>query len=373
MQQDHYDYLIVGAGITAAVFAHEAAHRGKSCLVIDRRNHIAGNIYTSSEHDINVHKYGAHIFHTSIKPVWDYVNQFAEFNNYINAPVARYHDELYNMPFNMNTFSKMWGVCTPEARAKIEEQIAAEGITEPKNLEEQALSLVGRDIFEKLVKEYTEKQWGRDCKDLPASIIKRLPVRFIYDNNYFNDRWQGIPIGGYTAMVHRMFHGTEILLNTEYRDFIAEHKDIADRIIYCGPIDEYFDFKLGNLEYRSLRFESELVECENWQGNAVVNYTSHEVPWTRIIEHKHFEFGKDAYGNTIPVSIITREYPADWKPGDEPYYPINDERNTALYEKYAELAKQEGNVLLVAWVDTNITTWTRLSMLRLTLFNKNSA
>ena len=340
MQQDHYDYLIVGAGITAAVFAHEATHRGKSCLVIDRRNHIAGNIYTSSEHDINVHKYGAHIFHTSIKPVWDYVNQFAEFNNYINAPVARYHDELYNMPFNMNTFSKMWGVCTPEeARAKIEEQIAAEGITEPKNLEEQALSLVGRDIFEKLVKEYTEKQWGRDCKDLPASIIKRLPVRFIYDNNYFNDRWQGIPIGGYTAMVHRMFHGTEILLNTEYRDFIAEHKDIADRIIYCGPIDEYFDFKLGNLEYRSLRFESELVECENWQGNAVVNYTSHEVPWTRIIEHKHFEKAK------CPFTYITREYPAARRRGDEPYYPINDEKNTLLYQKYKALADGEKNVL----------------------------
>lgn len=346
MQQNHYDYLIVGAGITGAVFAHEATHRGKSCLVIDRRNHIAGNIYTSSEHGINVHKYGAHIFHTSIKAVWEYVNQFAEFNNYVNSPVARYHDELYNMPFNMNTFSKMWGVCTPdEARAKIEEQIAAEGITEPKNLEEQALSLVGRDIFEKLVKEYTEKQWGRDCKDLPASIIKRLPVRFIYDNNYFNDRWQGIPIGGYTAMVHRMLHDTEVLLNTEYRDFIAEHEGIADRIIYCGPIDEFYDFKLGNLEYRSLRFESELVECENWQGNAVVNYTSHEVPWTRIIEHKHFEFGKDAYGNDIPVSVITREYPADWKPGDEPYYPINDARNTALYEKYVELAKQEGNVV----------------------------
>ncbi|MEF2846447.1 MAG: UDP-galactopyranose mutase, partial [Eggerthellaceae bacterium] len=248
------------------------------------------------------------------------MNRFAEFNNYINSPVARFHDELYNLPFNMNTFSKMWGVVTPaEAKAKIEEQKAAEGITDPKNLEEQALSLVGRDIFEKLVKEYTEKQWGRDCKDLPASIIKRLPVRFIYDNNYFNDRYQGIPIGGYSAMVQRMFGHTEILLKTEYRDFIAAYPNIADRIIYCGPIDEFYDYKLGTLEYRSLRFESELVECENWQGNAVVNYTSHEVPWTRIIEHKHFEFGKDAEGNDIPVSIITREYPADWKPGDEPY------------------------------------------------------
>ena len=341
-----YDYLIVGAGLYGAVFAHEAKKAGKRCLVIDKRDHIAGNIYTESVEGIHVHRYGAHIFHTNNKAVWQYVNQFAEFNRYTNSPVANYHGEIYKLPFNMNTFNKMWGVVTPaEAKAKIEQQRAEAGITEPKNLEEQAISLVGTDIYEKLIKGYTGKQWGRPCTELPAFIIKRLPFRFIYDNNYFNDRWQGIPIGGYTAMVHRMFHGTEILLNTEYRDFIAEHKDIADRIIYCGPIDEYFDFKLGNLEYRSLRFESELVECENWQGNAVVNYTSHEVPWTRIIEHKHFEFGKDAYGNTIPVSIITREYPADWKPGDEPYYPINDERNTALYEKYAELAKQEGNVV----------------------------
>ncbi len=338
--RSHYDYLIVGAGITSAVFAHEAKEAGRSCLVIDRRSHVAGNIYTEEVEGINVHKYGAHIFHTSLRPVWEYVNRFAEFNNYVNSPVAVYKDELYNMPFNMNTFSKMWGVRTPtEARAIIEEQKAACAVDEPKNLEEQALSLVGRDVYEKLVKGYTEKQWGRDCTELPASIIKRLPVRFIYDNNYFNDRWQGIPIGGYTAMVERMLGDTEVLLDTEYRDFIAEHPGIADRVIYCGPIDEYFDYRLGALEYRSLRFESERVECDNWQGNAVVNYTEREVPYTRIIEHKHFEFG------TQPVSIITREYPATWERGDEPYYPINDERNGALYAEYAKLAEQEGNVV----------------------------
>ena len=346
MQQNHYDYLIVGAGITSAVFAHEAAKVGKSCLVIDRRDHIAGNVYTEEVVGINVHKYGAHIFHTSLRPVWDYVNQFAEFNNYINSPVAVYKDELYNMPFNMNTFSKMWGIRTPEeAKEIIEKQKAAEAVDEPKNLEEQALSLVGRDVYEKLVKGYTEKQWGKDCTELPASIIKRLPVRFIYDNNYFNDRWQGIPMGGYTAMVQRMFGDTEILLNTEYADFIAENPDVADRVIYCGPIDAYFDYQLGALEYRSLRFETEKVECENWQGNAVVNYTERAVPYTRIIEHKHFEFGKDANGNEIPVTIITREYPATWERGDEPYYPINDDRNTKLYEQYAELAAKEGNVV----------------------------
>lgn len=346
MQQDHYDYLIVGAGITSAVFAHEAAKVGKTCLVIDRRDHIAGNVYTEEVDGINVHKYGAHIFHTSLRPVWDYVNQFAEFNNYINSPVAVYKDELYNMPFNMNTFSKMWGIRTPEeAKEIIEKQKAAEAVDEPKNLEEQALSLVGRDVYEKLVKGYTEKQWGKDCTELPASIIKRLPVRFIYDNNYFNDRWQGIPMGGYTAMVQRMFGETEILLDTEYVDFIEENPGIADRVIYCGPIDAYFDYQLGALEYRSLRFETEKLDCENWQGNAVVNYTERAVPYTRIIEHKHFEFGKDKDGNEIPVTIITREYPATWERGDEPYYPINDERNTKLYEQYAELAKQEGNVV----------------------------
>ena len=344
--KNHYDYLVVGAGITAAVFAHEAALAGKSCLVIDRRPHIAGNIYTKDVDGINVHEYGAHIFHTSIKPVWDYVNRFAEFNNYVNSPVAVYKDELYNMPFNMNTFSKMWGIRTPaEAAAIIEEQKAACAVENPANLEEQALSLVGRDIFEKLVKGYTEKQWGRDCKELPASIIRRLPVRFTYDNNYFNDRWQGIPMGGYTAMVERMFGDTEILLDTEYKEFIAEHEGVADRVIYCGPIDEYFDYKLGNLEYRSLRFESEKLDCENWQGNVVVNYTEREVPFTRIIEHKHFEFGRNAAGETIPATVITREYPANWQPGDEPYYPINDERNTKLYEEYAALAEAEGDVV----------------------------
>lgn len=335
-----YDYLIVGAGITSAVFAHEAAKVGKTCLVIERRDHIAGNVYTKETEGINVHVYGAHIFHTSLAPVWRYVNQFAEFNNYVNSPVAVYKDELYNMPFNMNTFSKMWGVRTPaEAKAKIEEQKAACAVENPSNLEEQALSLVGRDIFEKLVKGYTEKQWGRDCKDLPASIIKRLPVRFIYDNNYFNDRWQGIPMGGYTKMVEAMFGETEIRLGVEYKDFIKENPGIAERTIYCGPIDEFFDFKRGNLEYRSLRFETEVVDCENWQGNAVVNYTEREVPYTRIIEHKHFEYG------TQPKSVITREYPASWEPGDEPYYPINDERNTELYAEYVKLAETEGDIV----------------------------
>ena len=342
-----YDYLIVGAGLTGAVFAHEAKKAGKKCLVIDKRDHIAGNIYTEQVNGINVHKYGAHIFHTSDRRVWDYVSQFAEFNNYVNSPVANYHGEMYNLPFNMNTFSKMWGIRTPEeAKAKIAEQVAAEGITEPKNLEEQALSLVGRDIFEKLVKEYTEKQWGRDCKELPAFIIKRLPVRLIYDNNYFNDRYQGIPIGGYTKMVEKMLEGTEVRTSCEYKQLIAEQPDIAERVIYCGPIDEYYDYRLGNLEYRSLRFETELLEgVENWQGNAVVNYTSHDEAFTRIIEHKWFEFGKDKAGQMLPDTVITREYPADWKPGDEPYYPMNDEKNNALYAEYEKLGKAEANVV----------------------------
>ena len=342
-----YDYLIVGAGLTGAVFAHEAKKAGKKCLVIDKRDHVAGNVYTEQVNGINVHKYGAHIFHTSDRRVWDYVNQFAEFNNYVNSPVANYHGEMYNLPFNMNTFSKMWGIRTPEeAKAKIAEQVAAEGITEPKNLEEQALSLVGRDIFEKLVKEYTEKQWGRDCKELPAFIIKRLPVRLIYDNNYFNDRYQGIPIGGYTKMVEKMLEGTEVRTGCEYKQLIAEQTDIAERVIYCGPIDEYYDYKLGNLEYRSLRFETELLESvENWQGNAVVNYTSHDEAFTRIIEHKWFEFGKDEAGQMLPDTVITREYPADWKPGDEPYYPMNDEKNNALYAEYEKLGKAEANVV----------------------------
>lgn len=342
-----YDYLIVGAGLTGAVFAHEAKKAGKKCLVIDKRDHIAGNIYTEQVNGINVHKYGAHIFHTSDRRVWEYVNQFAEFNNYVNSPVANYHGEMYNLPFNMNTFSKMWGIRTPEeAKAKIAEQVASEGVTEPKNLEEQALSLVGRDIFEKLVKEYTEKQWGRDCKELPAFIIKRLPVRLIYDNNYFNDRYQGIPIGGYTKMVEKMLEGTEVRTSCEYKQLVAEQPDIAERVIYCGPIDEYYDYKLGNLEYRSLRFETEILEgVENWQGNAVVNYTSHDEAFTRIIEHKWFEFGKDEAGRMLPDTVITREYPADWKPGDEPYYPMNDEKNNALYAEYEKIGKAEANVV----------------------------
>ena len=335
-----YDYLIVGAGLTGAVFAHEAKKIGKKCLVIDRRDHIAGNVYTEEVEGINVHRYGAHIFHTSMKDVWGYVNQFAEFNNYVNSPIANYKGEIYNMPFNMNTFSKMWGVVTPaEAKAKIQEQIDAEGIGEPQNLEEQALSLVGRDIFEKLVKGYTEKQWGRDCKDLPASIIKRLPCRFTYDNNYLNDRFQGIPMGGYTKMVANMLEGVEVRTGVEYKDLIAEQPDIADRVIYCGPIDSFYDYSLGQLEYRSLRFETEVLDETDHQGVAVMNYNEREVPYTRVIEHKHFEFG------TQPKTVVTREYPADWKPGDEPYYPINDERNTALYEQYRELADREGKVV----------------------------
>ena len=363
MSDSHYDYLVVGAGLTGAVFAHEAYKLGKTCLVIDRRDHIAGNIYTEEVEGINVHKYGAHIFHTSLVNVWEYVNQFAEFNNYVNSPVALYKGTTYNMPFNMNTFSKMWdGVVTPaQAKAKIAEQIAAEGIGEPSNLEEQALSLVGRDIFEALVKGYTEKQWGRDCKDLPASIIKRLPCRFTYDNNYFNDRFQGIPMGGYTKMVERMLEGVEVRLGVEYKDLIAEQPKIADRTIYCGPVDAFYDFKLGTLEYRSLRFESEILEEENHQGVAVVNYTEREVPWTRIIEHKHFEYG------TQPKTVVTREYPADWAPGDEPYYPLNNEKNEALYAQYKELAEQEAPwSSRDAWVVISITTWINASPQRST-------
>lgn len=335
-----YDYLIVGAGLYGAVFAHEMTKRGKKCFVIDKRDHIAGNIYTREQSGIQVHQYGAHIFHTSNKKIWDYVNQFAEFNNYINSPVAVYHDELYNLPFNMNTFSKMWGIRTPEeAKAKIKEQVESLGITEPKNLEEQALSLVGRDVYEKLVKGYTEKQWGRDCKDLPSFIIKRLPVRFIYDNNYFNDRYQGIPIGGYTQIVEKLLQGCEIQLNTDYLAHRGELMSIADRILFTGMIDAYYDYCFGPLAYRSVRFETEELPIENYQGNAVVNYTAREVPYTRIIEHKHFEFGKQ------PTTIISREYSAEWKPGIEPYYPVNDAENGALYHKYAELAAQEKNVI----------------------------
>ena len=335
-----YDYLIVGAGLYGAVFAHALHEAGKRVLVIDRRNHIAGNIYTENVHGINVHKYGAHIFHTSDKEVWEYVNRFAEFNNYVNSPVAVYHDELYNLPFNMNTFSKLWGIKTPaEAKAKIAEQVAELNITEPKNLEEQALSLVGRDVYEKLVKGYTEKQWGRDCKDLPAFIIRRLPCRFIFDNNYFNDRFQGIPMGGYTQMVEKMLDGVEVRLNVDYFDLIREQPEIADKIVFTGCIDEFYQYKLGALQYRSVRFETEELDCENYQGNAVVNYTAREVPYTRIIEHKHFEFGKQ------PTTIISREYSAEWKPGLEPYYPVNNEENAALYAQYKELADRQGNVI----------------------------
>lgn len=335
-----YDYLIVGAGLYGAVFARELTKRGKHCLVIDRRNHIAGNIYTENFSGINVHKYGAHIFHTSDKEVWNYVNQFAEFNNFINSPIAVYQDELYNLPFNMNTFSRMWGIRTPaEAKAKIAEQVAELGITDPQNLEEQALSLVGTDVYTKLVKGYTEKQWGRDCKDLPAFIIKRLPCRFTYDNNYFNDRYQGIPMGGYTAMVEKMLEGVEVRLNTDFFDLIKTQPNIAGKIVYTGCIDEYFGYKLGTLAYRSVRFETEELPMEDYQGNAVVNYTEREVPYTRIIEHKHFEFGKQ------PTTVISREYSAEWKPGLEPYYPVNDVENNLLYDAYKQLADRQKNVI----------------------------
>mgnify|MGYP001098901079 CR=1 FL=1 len=348
-----YDYLIVGAGLFGAVFAREMRQRGRRVLVIDRREHIAGNIYTESVMDIQVHRYGAHIFHTSDKKIWDYVNQFAEFNHYINSPIAYYKGELYNLPFNMNTFSKMWGVVTPaQAREKIAEQIEKLQITEPKNLEEQALSLVGTDVYEKLVKGYTEKQWGRDCKDLPSFIIKRLPLRFTYDNNYFNDRYQGIPVGGYTLMVENMLQGIEVRTGISYQEFAVEHEIdglpmIIDRegntyrkVVYTGMMDEYFDHCLGHLEYRSLRFETqELPECDNYQGNAVVNYTEREVPYTRIIEHKHFTFGAQ------PGTVITREYPAQWREGDEPYYPVNDERNDDLFRQYLALAAKKEHVI----------------------------
>lgn len=335
-----YDYLVVGAGLYGAVFAYEAKKKGKTCLVIDKRDHIAGNIYCENVSGINVHKYGAHIFHTSDKKIWEYVNQFAEFNNYINSPVARYKNELYNLPFNMNTFSKMWNIATPqEAKDIIASQIADLNITEPKNLEEQALSLVGKDVYEKLIKGYTEKQWGRDCKDLPSFIIKRLPLRFIYDNNYFNDRYQGIPIGGYTKIVEKMLDGIEVRLNTNYLDNREEFDAMADKIVYTGMIDQFYDYKLGVLEYRSVRFETEELPMENYQGNAVVNYTEREVPYTRIIEHKHFEFGKQ------PTTIISREYSNEWKKGDEPYYPVNNDKNNALYQQYKELADKEHKVI----------------------------
>lgn len=341
-----YDYLVVGSGLYGAVFAREAADRGKKVLVIDKRPNVAGNIYTEKVEGIHVHKYGAHIFHTNDTKVWKYITRFAEFNRFTNSPVANYRGELYSLPFNMYTFNKMWGVVTPtEAAAKIEKQKKEACITEPKNLEEQAISLVGRDIFEKLIKGYTEKQWGRDCKELPAFIIKRLPVRLTFDNNYFNALYQGIPIGGYTKLVEHLLEGIEVRLNTDYLEQKEELDRLAETVVYTGPIDAYFGYSLGALEYRSVRFETEVLDIPNFQGNAAVNYTDRETPWTRIIEHKWFEFGKDEQGQELPKTVISREYSSEWKPGDEPYYPVNDEKNGALYAEYKKLADAEQNVI----------------------------
>ena len=341
-----YDYLIVGAGLFGSVFARQATDAGKKVLVIDKRPNIAGNVYTEDIEKIHVHKYGAHIFHTNNKEVWEYVTKFAEFNRFTNSPVANYKGELYSLPFNMYTFNKMWNVITPqEAAAKIEEQRKEAGITEPQNLEEQAISLVGKDIYEKLSKGYTEKQWGRDCKDLPSFIIKRLPVRLTFDNNYFNALYQGIPVGGYIKMVANMLDGIEVRLNTDYLENKDELDKLAEKVVYTGAIDAYFDYKLGALEYRSVRFDTEVLDTPNFQGNAAVNYTDRETPWTRIIEHKWFEFGKDDEGNDIPKTVISREYSSEWKVGDEPYYPVNDEKNGKLYQEYKKLAEDEKNVI----------------------------
>ena len=341
-----YDYLIVGAGLFGSVFARQATDAGKKVLVIDKRPNIAGNVYTEDIEKIHVHKYGAHIFHTNNKEVWEYVTKFAEFNRFTNSPVANYKGELYSLPFNMYTFNKMWNVITPqEAAAKIEEQRKEAGITEPQNLEEQAISLVGKDIYEKLIKGYTEKQWGRDCKDLPSFIIKRLPVRLTFDNNYFKALYQGIPVGGYTKMVANMLDGIEVRLNTDYLENKDELDKLAEKVVYTGAIDAYFDYKLGALEYRSVRFDTEVLDTPNFQGNAAVNYTDRETPWTRIIEHKWFEFGKDDEGNDIPKTVISREYSSEWKVGDEPYYPVNDEKNGKLYQEYKKLAEDEKNVI----------------------------
>ncbi len=340
-----YDYLIVGAGLYGAVFAHEAKRHGKSVLVVDKREHIGGNVYTEKIESINVHKYGAHIFHTNDKRVWEYIAKFAEFNRFTNSPVANYKGELYSLPFNMYTFNKMWGVVTPEEASKKLAEQRAEINGAPQNLEEQAISLVGRDVYEKLVKGYTEKQWGRKCKDLPAFIIRRLPVRLTFDNNYFNALYQGIPIGGYTKLVENLLDGIEIRLDTDYLAQKDELNAIAQRIIYTGPIDAYFDYSLGYLEYRSVRFETEVLNIPNFQGNAAVNYTDSETPWTRIIEHKWFEFGKDEDGNDLPKTVISREFSSEWKPGDEPYYPVNDEKNSQLYTGYKTLASAEENVV----------------------------
>ena len=341
-----YDYLVVGSGLYGAIFAHEAKKMGKSVIVVEKRSNIAGNVYTEKMDGIHVHKYGAHIFHTNNKKVWEYITQFAEFNRFTNSPVANYKGELYSLPFNMYTFNKMWGVITPEdAAAKIEEQRKEAGITEPRNLEEQAISLVGRDIYEKLIKGYTEKQWGRECKDLPSFIIKRLPVRLTFDNNYFNALYQGIPVGGYTRMVANLLEGIEVRLNTDYLENKKELDALAEKVVYTGPIDAYFDYKLGTLEYRSVRFETETLNKPNFQGNAAVNYTDSETPWTRIIEHKWFEFGKDENGNELPKTVISREYSSEWKPGDEPYYPVNDDKNGKLYVEYKKLADKESRVI----------------------------
>ena len=346
-----YDYLIVGAGLFGAVFAHQAHKVGKRCLVIDRRPHLGGNVYCEQVEGINVHRYGAHIFHTRNKQVWEFVNSIVEFNRYTNCPVARYRNELYNLPFNMNTFNRMWGVKTPaEAVAKIEEQkrdamlqMQADGVTEPRNLEEQALLLVGRDIYERLIKGYTEKQWGRDCRDLPASIIRRLPVRLVFDNNYFNDPYQGIPIGGYNLLIERLLDGVETRVNVDFLTMRDHWRDMADKLVYTGPIDEYFDYCYGNLQYRTVRFETEVLDMPNYQGNAVINYTEREVPYTRVIEHKHFEmFGNEVYDH--PKTVVSREYSTEWKPGMEPYYPVNDDKNSALYQQYRALAEQETGV-----------------------------
>ena len=341
-----YDYLVVGAGLYGAVFAHEAKKRGKSVLVLEKRPHVAGNVYCEDVEGIKVHTYGAHIFHTNNTEVWEYLNQFTTFNRFTNSPVANYKGELYSLPFNMYTFNKMWGVVTPEeAMAKIEEQKAEMAGKEPQNLEEQAISLIGRDIFEKLVKGYTEKQLRRDCKDLPAFIIKRLPVRLTFDNNYFNALYQGIPTKGYTKMVENMLEGIEVRLNTNYLEEKEKWNDMADKVVYTGPIDAYFNYSLGYLQYRSVRFETELLDKPNFQGNAAVNYTDRETPWTRIIEHKWFTFGKDENGNDLPKTVISREFSSEWKPGDEPYYPVNDESNGALYSQYKELADKEEKVI----------------------------
>lgn len=354
-----YDYMVVGSGLFGATFAHEAKAAGKSVLVIDKRPNIAGNVYTQDVEGIHVHRFGAHIFHTNNKKVWEYVNRFAVFNRFTNSPVANYHGELYSLPFNMYTFNKMWGVVTPqEAAAKIEEQkkdyiakkqqergLPTDALFEAQNLEEQAISLIGTDIYEKLIKGYTEKQWGRPCTELPSFIIKRLPVRLIFDNNYFNALYQGIPVGGYTKMVEKMLDGIEVRLNEDYLKDRENWNQLAEKVIFTGPIDAYYDYRLGTLEYRSVRFETELLDISNFQGNAAVNYTDRETPWTRIIEHKWFEFGKDADGNDLPKTVISREYSSEWKPGDEPYYPVNDEKNGALYQRYKELADKESKVI----------------------------